>query len=68
MAVEKQYASDMEAILSHRYDNGGDLWSTPDNRLLKGAPFSTLESVLYLLELGMEPSDPLLKEAAELLF
>lgn len=50
MAVEKQYLSDVEAILSHRYDNGGDLWATPDKRLLKGAPFSTLESVLFLLE------------------
>lgn len=68
MAVEKQFELDVEAILSHRYDNGGDLWTTPDNRLLKGAPFSTLESVLYLLELGMEPTDHLLKEAAELFF
>lgn len=66
MAVEKQYVPDVEAILSHRYDNGFDLWTTPDKRLLKGAPFSTLESVLFLLELGMEPTDPLLKEAAEL--
>lgn len=68
MAVEKQYASDVEAILSHRYDNGGDLWATPDKRLLKGSPFSTLESGLFLLELGMEPTEPLLQEAAELLF
>ncbi len=68
MAVEKQYLSDVEAILSHRYDNGGDLWTTPDKRLLKGAPFSTLESVLLLLELGMEPDEPLLKEAADLIF
>lgn len=68
MAIEKQYESDIEAILSHRYDNGADLWATLDRRLIKGAPFSTLESVLYLLELGMEPSDPLLKEAATLIF
>ncbi len=68
MAVEKQYASDVEAILSHRHDNGADLWTAPDNRLLKGAPFSTLESVLYLLELGMDPTEPLLKEIAELIF
>ncbi len=68
MAIEKQYASDVEAILSHRYDNGGDLWTTPDNRLLKGSPFSTLDSVLYLLELGMEPTVPLLRDAAELFF
>ncbi len=68
MAVEKQYASDVEAILSHRHDNGADLWTTPDKRLIKGAPFSTLESVMYLLELGMEPAEPLLKETAELIF
>lgn len=67
MAVEKQYASDVELILSHRYDHGADLWTTPDKRLKKGAPFSTLESVMYLLELGMDPTEPVLKEAAELI-
>jgi len=68
MAAEKQYSSDVEAILSHRYDNGADHWATPDKRLIKGAPFSTLESVLFLLELGMEPTEPLLKETTELIF
>jgi len=68
MAVEKRYASDVEAILSHRYDNGADLWATSDKRLITGAPFSTLESAMYLLELGMEPTDPLLKETAALIF
>lgn len=68
MAIEKQYALDVEAILSHRHDNGADLWTTPDKRLIKDAPFSTLESVLYLLELGMEPTEPLLKETTELIF
>ena len=52
MAVEKRYSLDVEEILSHKYDNGADLWTTPDKRLIKGAPFSTLESVMYLLELG----------------
>ncbi len=68
MAVEKQYASDVEAILSHKHDNGADLWTTPDKRLIKGAPFSTLESVMYLLELGMEPTEALLEEASALIF
>lgn len=68
MAVDEQYLSDMEAILSHRYDLGVDLWTTPDKRLIKGAPFSTLECVQYLLELGMEPDEPILKESAELIF
>ncbi len=68
MAADQQYLSDIETILSHRYDNGADLWTTPDKRLIKGAPFSTLESVSYLLELGMAPTEPLLKETAELIF
>lgn len=68
MPADERYASDIEEILSHRYDNGADLLATPDRRLLKGSPFSTLESVLYLLELGMEPSHPVLREAADLFF
>ncbi|QHQ62116.1 prenyltransferase [Anaerocolumna sedimenticola] len=68
MSIEKQYLSDFEAILSHRYDNGADYWTTSDKRLIKGAPFSTLECVFYLLELGLEPTEPLLKECADLIF
>lgn len=68
MAVEQQYLSDVEAILSHRHDNGWDLWTTPDKRLLKGSPFSTFESVLYLLELGVKPTEPILIDAADLIF
>ncbi len=37
-------------------------------RLIKGAPFSTLESAMYLLELGMRPTEPILKDIAELIF
>ena len=53
MSVEQQYLADVDAILAHRHDNGADLWATEDKRLLKGSPFSTFDSVLYLLELGM---------------
>lgn len=65
---ENQFQADIDAILSHRGDNGADLWATPDGRLLKGAPFTTLESVGYLLELGLSPDDPVLKAAAALIF
>ncbi|MDD4096729.1 MAG: prenyltransferase, partial [Oscillospiraceae bacterium] len=68
MTVEERYSTDAEAILSHRHDNGADLWTTPDKRLIKGAPFSTIESVMYLLELGMEPEEPILKAVADLIF
>ncbi|WP_206711585.1 hypothetical protein [Peribacillus faecalis] len=68
MTIEERFISDVEAILFHRYDNGGDLWATPDKRLLKGAPFSTIESVFYLLELGMDPNEKILLDAADLIF
>jgi hypothetical protein len=68
MAIEKRYQPDVEAILAKRHDNGADYWATPDKRLLKGSVFSTLESTLILLELGMEPSDPLFSEIAGLIF
>ena len=68
MPVDKRYAADVDQILSHKHDNGFDLWTTSDKRLVKGSPFSTLECVMYLLELGMEPQEPILMEAAELIF
>jgi hypothetical protein len=66
--METQYKSDIDAILSKRYDSGADYWTTPDKRLNKGGVFSALESALLLLELGMEPSDPVLRGAADLIF
>lgn len=68
MAIDSKYVADVEKILSHRYDNGADYWATPDNRIMKGSPFTTLNSILMLLELGMEPSEPVLQGAAELIF
>lgn len=67
MAVPKQYLSDAEAILAKRYDNGSDLWATADGRLGKGSPFSTLDCALMLSALGMDLSEPVLKETAELI-
>jgi hypothetical protein len=68
MAIGKQYRADADAIMARRHDNGADYWTTPDRRLLKGSPFSTLNCAHMLLELGMAPSDPVLKEVAELFF
>lgn len=68
MAIDANYVEDAEAILSHRHDLGADFWTTPDNRLLKGSPFSAYNSTSMLLELGMEPTDPLMQKMAELFF
>ncbi|MEE8587379.1 MAG: hypothetical protein V3T83_21270 [Acidobacteriota bacterium] len=67
MAVAKGYRGDVEAILAKRHQHGADLWTTPDHRLGKGSPFATVDCVLMLTELGMGPSEPVLKGCAELL-
>jgi len=67
MAVAKEYRGDVEAILAKRHQHGDDLWSTSDHRLGKGSPFSTVDSVLMLTELGMDPDKSPLKECSKLL-
>jgi hypothetical protein len=44
-SLTKRYQSDIEAIVAKSYDNGVDLWTTPDRRIYKGASFSTIESM-----------------------
>lgn len=67
MAELKKYQSDIEAILAKRHDNGWDYWTTPDKRLIKGSPFTTLDCAFMLHELGMDRSEPILKETADLI-
>ena len=68
MPIAPQYEADAAAILKRRYDNGHDYWATPDQKLLKGSPFNTLHCAYMLAELGMDPSEPVLKETADLIF
>ena len=67
MAVPAQYQADVEAIVATRHDNGADYWATPDRRLSKGGPFSTLQAPALLVELGVDPSEQVVRGAAELL-
>ncbi|MDF2950078.1 MAG: hypothetical protein K0R07_2127 [Sedimentibacter sp.] len=67
MVIKKQYQSDIEMIMAKRHDNGGDYWTTPDRRLIKGSPFNTLNCAFLLLELGMDRTEPVLKETADLI-
>jgi len=66
MPFSKQHESDIQAIIAKRHDNGADLWATPDKRIYKGTPFSTLESVLMLTELKGTASS-IIENAAELM-
>ena len=66
--MNARYASDIEAIIARRHDNGADCWATPDGQINKGSPFSTLDSALMLADLGMDPREPLLQKTADLIF
>lgn len=68
MSIHPKYENDIEMIMSHRYDLGGDYWTTQDHRLIKGTPFSMVDVVLLFLELGMDVTDPLMGELADLIF
>jgi hypothetical protein len=50
------------------HDNGADFFATPDRRLIKGGPFSTLESSYVLAELGLDPGDSVLSGAEVLIW
>jgi hypothetical protein len=63
-----QYQADIDAILERRHDLGGDYWTTPDKRLIKGGAFSAAQAALLLLELGIAPPEPILQETAGLFF
>lgn len=65
---ESQYTADIAVILSHGHDNGADYWTTQDRRLLVGSPWSTLQSVMLLHELGLTAADPFVKGAVDLIF
>jgi len=68
MPINKKHQNDIDIILSHKHNLGADYWTTPDKRLGKGSPFSTIDSTLMLLELGMDASDPILEGVAALFF
>ncbi len=67
MSIARQYRSDVARIVERRHDNGGDFWAAADGRVGVGSPFSTVQCVLMLSDLGMEPSNPIIRGASELI-
>ena len=53
MNVNAKHQSDIETVLAMRHANGGDYWASADGGLAVGSPFSTLESLQILHELGL---------------
>lgn len=68
MVVAAQYKADVSAILARRHDNGADYWATPDGRIAKGSPFTTLDCAMMLCDLGVDPTDPVLRQTADVIF
>ena len=66
--MDHEYQQDIQQILAKRYEKGADYWTTPDRRLIKGSPFTTLDCACMLADLGMDPADPILSATAELVF
>jgi len=52
-SLKSKYQNDIEAVLAMRHANGGDYWASADGRLAVGSPFSTLDSLQILHELGL---------------
>lgn len=65
--IYEDYKSDIQVILEHQHDNGGNYWATADGRLAVGHPYSTIGAVLILSELGLYSSSNPLKGAVDLL-
>lgn len=59
---------DIDVLLARRRANGGDFWATADGRWGVGSPFSTLDCGLMLVELGLDPADPVASGIADLVF
>lgn len=67
MPVPHRYQADVDAMLARRHDNGGDFWASSDGRVYVGSPFSTVQCVSMLSDLGMDAGDPVMAKASELI-
>lgn len=67
MAIAQQDQQDLRAILDRRGHLGGDYWTTPDRRIGKGSPFATVDCALMLADLGLKPTDPVIRGTAAVL-
>lgn len=66
--IRGYYKSDVDFILSKRNHLSGDYWTTEDNRIGKGSPFSARDVAIVLTELGFTNRDPEIKGLAERIF
>ncbi len=67
MPIPSEYQADVKRIWARRNDNGGQYWASGDGRVGVGSPFSTIQCVVMLTDLGMEASNPMIQKSAELI-
>lgn len=67
VSVPRQFKADVQAIIAERHRNGGDFWATPDGRVYVGSPFSTIQCLSILSDLGMDPGHPVVRGASRLI-
>lgn len=68
MTLKEKYKTDIEIIFSMKKHLGGDLWTTEDNRIGKGSPFSARDVAIMLADLGFTKKDTLVKALAGKIF
>jgi hypothetical protein len=68
MTFREQYKSDIELLKSKQNHLGGDFWTTDDNRIGKGSPFSSRDVAIMLSELGFTRDDEEIKGLSEKVF
>ena len=66
--LKEQYQSDILFIQSKRGHLGDDYWTTIDNRIGKGSPFSARDVAIILSELGFTQKDSEIKGIANRIF
>ncbi len=62
-----EYEADVRAIWARRKDNGGEYWASADGRVGVGSPFSTVQCVVMLMDLGVQRDDPMILNSSGLI-
>ncbi len=58
MPAPARYKPDIEAILARQHANGGEYWASSDGKVGVGSPFSTIQCIIMLSDLGVGSRNP----------
>lgn len=66
--LKEYYKDDIDFLFSKKNHLGSDFWTTEDERIGKGSPFSVRDISIILTELGFSEKDPVIQKLAEIVF